>query len=101
MNPPRAAVGGDGDTIQAAGYPPAIGGPFDIAVLSVYRQVVDLAALEDASWIVPGGVSGLPATLHYADQLESWRQHQRIPMTFSETATEAGRRQALTLFPLS
>lgn len=101
LNPPRAAVGGDGDTIQAAGYAPAIGAPFDIGVLSVYRQVVDLAAIEDATWIVPGGVSGLPATPHYADQLESWRQHQRIPMTFSESALKADTIQALTLLPPS
>ena len=40
---PGVPMGGDADTIQAAGYGWRAGGPFTVASLSVYRQVVDLA----------------------------------------------------------
>ena len=36
-------MGGDADTLQAAGYGWRAGTPFTVASLSVYRQVVDLA----------------------------------------------------------
>ena len=37
-------MGGDADTIQAAGYGWRAGSPFTVLSLSVYRQVVDLAS---------------------------------------------------------
>ena len=55
---PGAAMGGDADTIQAAGYGWRAGGPFAVTSLSVYRQVVDLADPSSASYVVPGGASG-------------------------------------------
>ncbi len=77
LDPPSAHVGGDGDTLQCAAY----GAPdFVISNLSVYRQVVDFANPSAASFIVPGGASGDSASPHFADQLEHWRTHQRIPM---------------------
>jgi penicillin G amidase len=48
--------------------------------LSVYRQVVDLADPESASYVIPGGASGDPASPHFADQLTEWAGHRRIPM---------------------
>jgi penicillin amidase len=80
LNPPRVVVGGDGDTIQCAGYGWSGRADFDISSLSVYRQCVDLSDVSKGSYVVPGGVSGLPGTPHYADQLDLWRTHQRIPM---------------------
>ena len=80
LNPPSAAVGGDGDTLQAAGYGLSGRNDFVITLLSVYRQVVDFAAPESASWIVPGGANGNPESPHYADQLPLWQRHERVPM---------------------
>jgi penicillin amidase len=90
LNPPRVFVGGDGDTIQCAGYGWSGRADFDISSLSVYRQCVDLSDISKGSFVVPGGVSGLPGTSHYADQLELWRTHQRIPMqSADQDATHA------------
>jgi penicillin G amidase len=77
---PGAAMGGDADTIAAAGYGWRQGSPFTVATLSVYRQVVDLADPVSASFIIPGGASGDPASPHFADQLALWAAHQRIGM---------------------
>jgi len=74
-------MGGDADTIQAAGYGWRQGSPFTVTSLSVYRQVVDLADPDSASYVIPGGSSGDPASPHFADQLARWAQHQRIAMT--------------------
>jgi penicillin amidase len=73
-------MGGDADTIQAAGYGWVQGGPFTVASLSVYRQVVDLADPASASYVIPGGSSGDPGSPHFADQLAVWARHGRIPM---------------------
>ncbi len=77
---PGAAMGGDADTIQAAGYGWRTGDPFTVTTLSVYRQVVDLADPASASYVVPGGASGDPASPHFADQFPLWASHQRIAM---------------------
>ncbi len=99
LNPPRAAVGGDGDTVQCAAYGWRQGSGYPITALSVYRQVVDLADIAHGSFVVPGGVSGLPGTPHYADQLELWRSHRRIPMHYTEADVQAAAVHTLTLLP--
>jgi penicillin G amidase len=73
-------MGGDADTIQAAGYRWRQDSPFTVTALSVYRQVVDLGDPGSASFVIPGGASGDPASPHYADQLACWAAHQRIPV---------------------
>ena len=88
LNPPRAPLGGDGDTVQSAGYGWNERGGFEIALLSVYRQTVDLSDIAHASWAIPGGASGRPGTAHYADQLELWRTHRRTPMPYREQEIE-------------
>jgi penicillin amidase len=77
---PRVPMGGDADTIQAAGYGWRSGSPFTVLSLSVYRQVVDLADPGSASYVIPGGASGDPESPHFADQLAEWALHRRIPM---------------------
>ena len=71
-------MGGDADTIQAAAYTWREGAPFDVTLLSVYRQVVDLAAPGAASYVIPGGASGDPAAPHFADQLAEWARYRRV-----------------------
>jgi penicillin amidase len=99
LNPPSVGVGGDHDTLQVSSFGVTPDATFRLTNLSVYRQAVDFAALEDASWIVPGGASGLPGSPHYADQLEDWRLHRRIPMHLAPSAARAAARQTLTLEP--
>jgi penicillin amidase len=78
--PPAVGMGGDGDTIQVSGYGPREGTPFSVTSLSVYRQVVDMAAPEAASFVIPGGASGDPRSPHFADQLAEWARRRRVPM---------------------
>jgi penicillin amidase len=73
-------MGGDSATIQAAGYGWVTGTPFTVTSLSVYRQVIDLADPDSASYVIPGGASGDPASPHFADQLARWSAHQRVAM---------------------
>ncbi len=97
LNPPRAFIGGDGDTIQCASYGWSGRADFDITGLSVYRQAVNLGDIVHGSFVVPAGVSGQPGTPHFADQLELWREHRRIPMHFTEADVAASARHTLTL----
>ncbi|HMO54148.1 MAG TPA: penicillin acylase family protein [Tepidiformaceae bacterium] len=89
LNPPSAAVGGDGDTLQCAGYTVSGKNDFVIAALSVYRQVVDFADPDAASWIIPAGASGDPESEHFADQLPLWQHHQRVPMRRTDASQHA------------
>lgn len=79
---PAVAMGGDADTIQAAGFGWRPGAPFTVLNLSVYRQVVDLADPGGAGYVIPGGSSGDPASRHFADQLAEWAEHRLVPMNF-------------------
>ncbi|MGI8915487.1 MAG: penicillin acylase family protein [Chloroflexota bacterium] len=99
LNPPRVPMGGDADTIQAAGYPWSPGTPFDVTGLSVYRQVIDLSDIATSTFVIPGGASGLPGTPHFADQLEPWRAHRRVPMWYREEDVAAAAVHTLTLRP--
>jgi len=97
LDPPRVEIGGDGNTIQVGSYSWAETATFDVTSVSVYRQAVDLADISQASFIVPGGVSGSPDSAHVADQLELWRWHQRIPMHFTEKDVQSAAVSTLVL----
>lgn len=89
LDPPSAHIGGDADTLQCTAYGISGRNDFVLTNLSVYRQVVDFADIDAASYIIPGGISGDPRSEHYADQLPLWQTHQRIPMYWSPAAAEA------------
>jgi penicillin amidase len=102
FDPPTIRIGGDGDTIQAAATniaEPASGPAFKVGGLSVYRQVVDFADPEHATWITPSGTSGLPGTAHYTDQSEAWRTHQRAPMHLRPGEAAKAAKHTLRLEP--
>ncbi|MDA0350864.1 MAG: penicillin acylase family protein [Chloroflexi bacterium] len=102
LDPPVIPIGGDSDTIQAAAVTitePASGPAFKVGGLSVYRQVVDFTKPDRATWITPGGTSGLPGTPHYADQAESWRTHRRAPMHLRASDVTRAAETTLVLEP--
>lgn len=80
LNPPSVPMGGDGDTPLAAGYSP--GRPFDVTLLSVVRYVFDTSDWDKSCWAVPLGVSGHPASPHFADQAVIWGALELIPMRY-------------------
>ena len=96
---PPVPMGGDADTIQAAGYGWRQRSPFTVLSLSVYRQVVDLADPGSASYAIPGGSSGDPASPHFDDQLAEWAAHRRIPMGGRASGAPRGGRPGMALRP--
>jgi penicillin amidase len=99
LAPPPVGMGGDSETIQAAAYGWAQGTSFDVSLTSVYRQVVDMAAPQRASFVIPGGASGDPASPHFADQLGEWASHRRVPMLWDWADVEAAGTDRTTLRP--
>ncbi len=81
---PKVELGGDSDTIQAASYGWKRRSDFSVSGLSVFRQVVDMRDPTLSRSIVPGGVSGDPASPNYIDQLELWANHQRVNSWFDK-----------------
>ena len=96
LNPPAVAVGGDGETVNAAGFVPGAG--YHVALTSVARYVFDLADWESSGWVVPHGASGHAGTPHWADQLSAWADCRLVPMRYdwSRIAKEAESVQTLT-----
>jgi penicillin amidase len=95
FNPPRAEYGGDADTVQAAGYFPAIN--YHIQGTQCYRQIIDLGDLDRAQWVVPLGASGHPGSPHYADQVHPWSQNQYVPMLYNWDEINAAAESTLIL----
>ncbi len=80
LDPPSVAMGGDGDTVQNAGFIAAAG--YGITVASVARYAFDLADWDRSAWVVPLGVSGHPGSPHYADQVTPWSECRLLPMRY-------------------
>jgi penicillin amidase len=95
LDPPRVAVGGDGDTVQNAGFIAAAG--YGVSATSVARYVFDLGDWERSAWVIPLGVSGHPGSPHYADQVTPWSEGRLLPMRYDWTRIrrEAGAHQVL------
>ncbi len=95
LNPQPIAMGGDGDTVQAAGY--YVSQDLRARFISVARYVFDPADWDNSRWVVPGGVSGHPGSPHYQDQAPLYEAHRYAAMTYNwdRIAREAGTRQTL------
>jgi penicillin amidase len=95
LNPPAVAVGGDGDTVQAASI--GAGGRYTVGGTSVTRFVFDLGDWQRSAWVVPLGASGHPGSPHYADQTATWAAVQLYPMLYdwAQIRAEAETQQRL------
>ena len=94
---PAIPTSGDGDTPLQGGYSPSA--PATVTSLSVARYAYDPSNWENSLWVVPLGSSGHPGSLHYADQSETWRQVEMIPMGYDWTEIEASCETEQTLEP--
>jgi penicillin amidase len=81
LNPPSVSIGGDSDTVQAAGTFP--GQNFHVNGTSVTRYAFDLGDWDNSAWVVPLGSSGHPGSPHYADQAIDWSEVRLNPMLYS------------------
>lgn len=74
--------GGDGYTVNVSSYNP---NTFTANFGSSYRQIVDLANLENSVFINPPGQSGNPLSPYFDNQLPLWQQGKYLPMKATKT----------------
>jgi penicillin amidase len=80
LSPPGAGVGGDNETVWAAGCRAESG---TAAVYgAVARYVFDVGDWDNSKWIVLAGASGDPSSPHYLDQHAAWSECELIPMRY-------------------
>ncbi|MBI2889815.1 MAG: penicillin acylase family protein [Nitrospirae bacterium] len=81
VNIPPHEAGGALDSVWKShfdlGHPNT---PFRSIAGPIYRMVIDLADPRHAQWVIDTGSSGWPASPHYADQHELWREGRYLPM---------------------
>ena len=82
-------VGGGSSIVDATSWDAAEG--YDVTAAPSMRMVVSLADFDGSRWINLTGVSGHPASSHYADQTELYVDGDYLPWAFSRDAVvEAG-----------
>ena len=97
LDPPAAALAGDGDTVQANGLV-APAGP-RAAYGALARYAFDVGAWWNSRWSVFLGASGHPGSPHYADQHAMWAACRMAPMVADWAALEADAEARQTLRP--
>jgi penicillin amidase len=78
-------LGGDDQTVAQAGSDPLLG--FRPAVIPSMRAVYDLGDLEGSVIVLPSGISGNPASPHWADQSELYAAGKGKPAGFATPTT--------------
>lgn len=96
LNPAGHPVGGDNDTVFAAGCLSATG--LSAVYGAVARYVFDVGAWQNCRWIVVSGASGQPESPHYMDQHKAWANCELVPMLY-DWKTIASSSRCLTLEP--
>jgi len=74
------AIGGDNETVFTTGYLPHLG--LHAHYASLARYVFDVGQWEACRWIVFHGAAGDPRDAHYADQSDTWRRAETVPMHY-------------------
>jgi penicillin amidase len=93
---PWAASGGSSE-VNAVGWDLANG--YAVDWVPSMRQVVDLADLDDSTWINLAGSSGHAFHPHYTDQTDAWATGETRPWPFSPDATDEAAVDTLVLEP--
>ncbi|GAA3796485.1 penicillin acylase family protein [Cellulomonas soli] len=98
VNPSSRAVGGGSSIVDATAWD-ASSGSYEVTAAPSMRMVVDLGDLDSSTWVTLTGTSGHPASEHYADQFGAWAAGDTFAWPFSQTATDDGAQDTLTLTP--
>ncbi len=88
---------GDEQTVMQGGFDAREG--YDVAVIPSWRGVYDLADLDRSIGVLPTGVSGNPASLHWNDQTELYAAGEYHALPFTREAVEAATVATLRLVP--
>ncbi|MEI7769333.1 MAG: penicillin acylase family protein, partial [Chloroflexales bacterium] len=92
-------TGGDIDTVNQA-YTPRSSPAGPLYTAPSYRQIIDVGGWDASRVILPAGQSGHPASRHYSDMAEAWRDGAYIPMLWSRAAVERDTAAVLMLKPV-
>jgi penicillin amidase len=90
-------MGGDEQTICATLFEPELG--YEASMIPSWRQILDPSDWDASVGVLPGGQSENPASPHFADQLELWRQGRHHPLPFSRAAVEEAAEARFSLVP--
>ncbi|MDP3891727.1 MAG: penicillin acylase family protein [Nocardioides sp.] len=91
------AASGGGAIVNATNWDAAEG--YEVTSAASMRMVVSLGDLDRSRWVNLTGVSGHPASGHYADQTDLWVEGETLPWPFTRDAVEAAAEDTLTLVP--
>jgi len=92
-------VGGGDDTVNRGVLHPSEG--FADGAIASYRQIIDLDDFDASEGIITTGISGNPASEHYADQAPMWATGSYHPLPFTRAAVEAASKGTLVLVPIA
>lgn len=93
------AIGGDTNTVHAAGVVPLDPLNGGVRSTATARTVIEPGDWDNARFVLLGGQSGNPMSPHYDDQIPVWLQGRGIPVPWTPAAVEATTRSTLTLTP--
>jgi penicillin G amidase len=88
-------VGGDSDTVNMGASLP--GNPEVVTTVPSFRQIVDLAQIENSLSVHAPGQSGQPGSVHYDDFIPLWRTMRYHPMLFTREQVEGEAEEHLSL----
>ena len=92
-------VGGSNHTVCPYSY--SFNNPFDITWGASHRHIFPLANWDESLTVIPTGVSGIPASLHYCDQTELYVGNAYHPDYFSRDSVEKNARYRMIIAPVS
>ena len=90
-------TGGDGLTVNAAGY--EVGKSFDQKTVPSLRMIVNLADMDKSLFVHTTGQSGQLFAQHRDDFVPLWLRGEYHPMLFERSSVEANSAARLTLWP--
>lgn len=90
--------GGDPNTVSQAGSPviDPLSSPLAMPTL---RMVVEVGDWDNSRFVLAGGQSGNPLSVHYDDLFAVWRRGEGVPIAWSPEAVEAATATTLVLTP--
>lgn len=90
-------VGGSFHTVCPYGY--SLRRPFSVNHGASQRHIYSLANWDESLTIIPAGVSGIPASPHYSDQVELYTSGRYHPDYYSKPKVVAGAKYVMTFNP--
>ena len=89
--------GGDKHTVNVASNPRWR--EYDQRHLALYRQIIDLANLDNSRWMAAPGQSGVLFDPLYDDRIPEWVRVEYRPMLFSKSAVDRATVERVVLWP--